>query len=137
MALSIVLKKYKENDNIRVGYKLYQVKHIKHKNDNFQYSNEYQSGGANYGKPLTATTNGWFNGLPSIDKKRKRCLYNVGFHLFKTKSGALRHKATRSCIRRPTLVIVECIAWDIRAEGKQFCQNVFVAKNIQLMREVG
>jgi hypothetical protein len=134
MALRTIKKTYKKNDDIRVGYKVYQ----RENKDGPRYYPEYQYGSASLGEQKKASLYGRQTLLASRSKfeyaATSSVVYDVGFHLFSTKEGAKEHINQKYILNK--YVVVECTAWDIRAEGRQFDQDVFVAKNIQLMREV-
>lgn len=150
MALRIVCKTYKPNDDIRVGYKVYVRPQCA---DDYSYMCEYQTEGYSLGTVAKASGPGPKGENQTLRgrglRPHTRGVYAVGFHLFSTLKGARNYVEKHDSVCKlmgmrhynflhaaNELVIVECTAWDIRADGLQFDEQVFVAKNIKLMKEI-
>jgi len=129
MCLNAPIKKFKPNDNIRVGYKK-QVQVTRHSGGS----------GGKWGSPYFHS-NGMINhevGSVNSDVKdgeifansydRYPPSYDRGFHFYcrlPKNSGTWEH-----------IRWVECLCWDIRATGRDMEGAAFVAKNYQIMRVV-
>ena len=130
MCLSNVKKKFKSNDNMRVGYKVFNKSC---KADRAYYSQIYTTNvPRKLGRVYTATT------VPFIVSADGRQSYASGFHIWSTLKGAQLDRSDRS-----GTFIVKVIAWDIRASGQnrtscydEYERACFVAKNIRLMEEI-
>ena len=125
MCLTNVTKKFKPNDKMRVGYKICKADskttfHGMHYNigqNAYEFGKCYESSddkihfGSSYGEVKS---------------------YDAGFHIYTYKKDAIREM-------NPHIehqVVVEVIAWDIRAVGEQMYESCFVAKYMRPIRFV-
>ena len=107
------LKTFKDNDNVRIGYKIFDKEY------NTYYNPFYLCSGKHY-------LGSWHENKLQIDLGYEihRKSYKSGFHFY---SSIPTNKAE---------VIVECICENITATGEQNFRGAFVAQSYRLMREV-
>lgn len=129
MCLNIVTEKFKNNDDIRVGYKVFS------KHNGVYFSQIYNPHEPRVmGKMYCSGVKDYWS-LDTICASSFH-RYDSGFHIWSTIEAAEEdYSITPDCI-------VEVIAWDIRAVGTNKTTThlrprpCFVAKNIRLMREM-
>lgn len=129
MCLNIVTEKFEENDDMRVGYKVF-CKHAGAYFSQVYKVHEPRVMGKMY---YAGVRSDWLSDIIGAYSFQR---YDSGFHVWSTLEAAKEdYSVTPDCI-------VEVIAWDIRAVGTNKTtphlrpRVCFVAKNIRLMREV-
>jgi hypothetical protein len=123
---TIKSRHHKPNDQCRVGYKVFYHKAVVTGKPRAFYGIHYHHGnGYRLGKSYRSTDGKIQGGIYTYPTYE----YERGFHVFNTVKDA-----EQVCYRAPFEILVEVIAWDIRATGSEGNRNVFVAKNFRPMR---
>jgi hypothetical protein len=136
MCLTTVYSRFKPNDKMQIGYKIYKTIACWDSgttlNGNLQLHNPYfymlkpvKIGCAYSDKNTYEIT--YEGGYCGQHEERPKKTYETGFHIYETLRDA-RIVATKS------KKICEVLAWDIRVRGKQYDYRCFVAKNYRIMR---
>ncbi len=127
MCLHRVTKRFKKNDRVKTGYKVF-CKITSNLMGEHYYHNPYFQIG-----PLRSLGRAYF--IPDnikikiglhIDRQ-----YDSGYHIYDSKDDAVESMAYEIMG-----VVCEVIAWDIRAYGYQNKKKCFVSQNYRIMREV-
>lgn len=122
MCLTKVTKKFKPNDRIRIGYKIFTRNRVDGFGGQF-----YNTGYGQYklGKECQASNSTLYDsgGKP----------YDSGFHCYSNLKEVLLAMPTNDYT---SMCIVEVISWDIRCTGYQNRKKCFIAKNIRPVRVV-
>ncbi len=132
MCLKTVIKTFKPNDNMRVGYKVFRkdtnLTGVSYHNLYFKLYTDYFMGRAYEAKAL----------FHPYGHSSEGTEYETYFHIFDTLEGAERYVESGFYSTRLPLVICEVIAWDIRAIGTQTeSENVcFISKCYRIMEEI-
>ena len=111
------LKTFKDNDNVRIGYKVFDKSH------NIYY-NPFK------GCYIKHTMGSWY-------KNKKRVKLTVGYPLHHiTYESGFHFYSSIPRVYYQYEVVVECICENITATGQQNDEDAFVAQSYRLMREV-
>jgi len=110
------LKTFKDNDNVRIGYKLFDKSYNTYYNP-FKFIYNKHTMGSWY-------ENKWKDKL-HVGYLLKEKTYKSGFHFYSSIPKPWDHE-----------VVVECICENITATGEQNFRDAFVAQSYRLMREV-
>lgn len=125
MCLHQVTKRFKKNDRIRIGYKVF-CKAISDFSGCYYHNPYFQIG------PLRSLGRAYY--IPDDLKHKIAPLvgrqYDSGYHTYSDKDDAI------NSIYEVTGVVCEVIVWDIRTYGRQNKKKCFVSRNYRIMREV-
>lgn len=127
MCLHKVTKRFKKNDRIRTGYKVF-CKVGSDLSDEYYYHNPYFNVGRlrRLGRAYFIPDDINIKIGPYIDRQ-----YESGYHIYDSKDDAIE-----SMSYEIAGVVCEVIGWDIRAYGWQNRKKCFVSQNYRIMREV-
>ena len=111
------LKTFKDNDNVKIGYKIFDKSHN-------TYYNPFK------GCSLKHTMGSWY-------ENRWKETINVGYSLNrKTYISGYHFYSSIPKMWYRNEVVFECICENITATGQQSLEDAFVAQSYRLMREV-
>ena len=127
------LKTFKDNDNVRIGYKIFDKKYNTYYNP-YQLCSIRHTMGSWYENKWKAKLHA---GCYHLGYDFHHIFYKSGFHFYSSNSPSLfpfMRTSPTNC-HRPQ-VVVECICENITATGEQNLRDAFVAQSYRLMREV-
>jgi hypothetical protein len=128
MCLDKLTKKYRRNNDIRVGYKVVELR-SKPYDPVKLYIGQFRKYTYTEGVHESADD----KLIQTIQFKKgigKRLFYRSGFHVYKNLDDAM------SIAENSRYVVVEVHAWHITAEGIDWDRKTFVAKHMRIIREI-
>lgn len=129
MCLNTITQKFKRNNNMKIGYKLFRKG--PYNGQNF-YRNIYFDVYTDLymGEAYTAKFYDHNCEMPAQNGS-----YKPFFHIFEELPEAMEYR--KNCVYPGTILICEVFAWDIRTTGTVFGGwKCFIAKSYRLMREI-